>query len=95
MDLSSIPRPEGISPTAIPVIQWDTESCNGDLARRKALLDNGWEPTNCSVVMKPTTVLTPGGSATKTELVKIWGFRRVRNVLWVEATEQQTETPQA
>lgn len=95
MDLSKMVRPPGVSPSAIPVIQWDTESCNGDLERRKALLDNAWEPVGFTAVVRPTTVLVPGGSAKKEELIKIWGFRRVRNVLWVEATEQQAEAASA
>lgn len=92
MDLSSIPRPEGVSPTAVPVVQWDTACCNGDLARRKQLLENGWEPTNINCVVKPTNVLQVNGAAArKDELIVIWGFKRVRNILWVEATQEQAE----
>lgn len=93
MDLSKIERPEGVSPTAMPVLQWDTASCNGDLGRRKQLLDTGWEPVGFSVVVKPSTVLTLNGTAKKEELVGVWGFRRVRQIMWVEtmATEQSEQ----
>jgi hypothetical protein len=90
IDISKLERPEGVSPTAVPIVQWDTACCEGNLERRKVLLAQGWEPVSMQIVVKPTTVLMPGGTARKDELFVMWGFRHVRGVAWVETTTEKS-----
>jgi hypothetical protein len=95
MDLASIPRPEGVSPTAVPIIVWDAASDYGDLTKRAELKANGWEPCGISVCPRPRGVLTAGGTAMHDELIVVFGFKRVSHIVWVESTEQQGEQASA